>query len=119
MVICGKKADLERPPLAHRSLAKYANEQTPNWQSRPRRLLFSCLSVHLFEAHSGTAAVLFNERNSRSLKRKLYDLNCVFGNLTSTFFKIDNRRKPQAGILCEGCLIHLQQSSGSSRLCGS
>src|SRR4051812_34999389 len=45
--------------------------------SRLGHLLFPCLSLSLFEAHSGTATILFKERNSRSLKRNLYSLNCV------------------------------------------
>jgi hypothetical protein len=73
--------------------------------------LFSVRPPRLSKADTLAAAILLNECYSLSLKRSLDCLNSIYGYLPSIFFKVDDRRKAQPGILREGSLIHLQKGS--------
>ena len=54
--------------------------------------LFSVRPPRLSKPDTLAAAILLNECYSLSLKRSLDGLNCIYGNLPSIFFKVDDRR---------------------------
>jgi hypothetical protein len=67
------------------------------WFVKRRILLFSRLSLGLFQAHSGPATILIDELDARIFERALDYLESRASRRARTSFQLMNRHDPDTG----------------------